>query len=320
MPGVTEQSPFAFFDRLAEIGGLDWRQTQAHVHGKLAAFAQKMEIDPPKLAKIDDIILDGAAGPLRARFYQPSLPSRPRPAIVFFHGGGFVTGSLDSHDSLCRRLASHSDCALISVDYRLAPEFPFPAAFDDARSAFLWVVARAKLLAIDPDRIAVAGDSTGGNLAAAISLDLMTYEGPSPALQVLFYPLLRFDAASAAPGEPLHYFVLTTRALDFFKRAYLASDIAGTDPRISPLHAPDLRGLPPAFIVSAGLDPLRTEAIDYAERLRSASVPVVFRDYPSQFHSFLNWTSLSLTAIDALRDAGEHIGVALGKLTASSEA
>lgn len=317
---MTEQSPFAFFDRLAEIGGLDWRQTQAHVQSKLVAFAQKLEVDPPKLAKIDDMIVDGATGPLRARFYQPSLRSRPQPAIVFFHGGGFVTGSLDSHDSLCRRLASHSDCALISVDYRLAPDFPFPAAFDDARAAFLWLVERAKLLAIDPDRIAVAGDSTGGNLAAAISLDLAGSEGPGPALQVLFYPLLQFSAAMTRRAAPIAPFLLTAQALDFCKRAYLAQNIAYDDPRISPLLANDLRGLPPAFIVSAGLDPLREEAIDYAERLREAGVPVVFRDYPSQFHSFLNWTSLSLVALDAIKDAGEHIGVTLGRLTTPSEA
>ncbi len=307
--------------QLAELSGVDWRLSVDQIRSAFFRAAQKLEIDPPALASVNDLLVDGAEGPLRARLYVPRACGHPPgPGIVFFHGGGFVLGDLESHDALCRRLADASRCRLLALDYRRAPEHKFPAAFEDAQSAWAWVMARAEAIGFDPDRVAVAGDSAGGNLAAGIALHTLRTGEKEPAMQALLYPLLQL--ADIAPGRfgLKQGFFLSGAALDYFKRAYLRAGADAMDERISPLLANDLAGIAPAFIVTAGLDPLHGEGTAYAARLAALGVPVTHRDYPSQTHGFFMMTALSVVARDAVRDAGLAIGRTLGAIGPESGA
>jgi acetyl esterase len=221
---------------------------------------------------------------------------------VFFHGGGFMYGDLDTHDGVCRLLCRHAGAHLLAIDYRLAPEHPFPAAVEDARAALRWASAHAQELGADPSRLGVAGDSAGGNLAAVASQLAARDGGPAPLLQLLIYPATdctRRRRSRQLFGEGLF---LTETHMDWFEASYLGSvgDAKGHDPRASPLLARDLSGLATALVVTAGLDPLRDEGEDYADALRAAGTPVVLRRFPGFIHGFIGAAGISRACRDAV--------------------
>ena len=257
-----------------------------------------------ELERVADLEIPGPAGTIPARLYVPPGVGDPGPLVVYYHGGGHVIGDLDTHDQPCRYLAREIPARVLAVDYRLAPEHPFPAAADDALAAFRWAVASAGELGADPARIAVAGDSAGGNLAAVVALDARGTDGP--AFQALVYPVA--DYSSRRPSYELfgEGFFLTREEMDWFRDNYFAEESDRTDPRASPILADDLTGVAPAFVLTAGFDPLRDEGEDYAERLRDAGVPTTLRREPDLVHGFINAVGLggrAGEAADGIADA-----------------
>jgi acetyl esterase/lipase len=243
---------------------------------------------------VSDLSIPGPAGQIPARHYRP-VTAKPTPLLVFFHGGGWTIGDLDTHDALCRLTCRDADVHVLSIDYRLAPEHPAPAAVDDAYAAFRWAHEHAADLGGIPDKVAVGGDSAGGNLAAVVSQlardDGVTQDatGPMPVLQWLIYPRTDFTAKTRSLSLFAEGFLLTKADMDWFEAEYLGgSGIEPTDPRVSPLLADTLSGLPPALIVTAGFDPLRDEGDRYAAALRDAGTPVDLRSIGSLTHGFAN--------------------------------
>lgn len=246
----------------------------------------------------------GAIGPLPARVYRPRDLPTPAPTLVFFHGGGWVVGDLDTHDGLCRKLAAHGRVQVIAVDYRLAPEHPYPAAADDAIAAFRDVAARAAELGADPRRLAIGGDSAGGNLSAVVA-QATRGDAIAPALQALFYPATDLTCSFPSHKRMADAFILGARAIAWYRGHYLGPDPSEArlrEPTGSPYHAADVAGVAPAYVLTAGFDPLRDEAIAYADRLRGAGVRVIARDEPAMVHGFLLITRLS-AACARLTDA-----------------
>ena len=258
------------------------------------------------IGAVTDRTIDGPGGPLRLRFYTPRGVDGPTPALVFFHGGGFVMGDLDTHDALCRFVAEHAQVRIVAVDYRLAPESPFPAAVEDAVAAWRWVHEHATGLAIDAARIAVGGDSAGGNLAAVVSQEMVHWGGPVPAFQWLIYPVTDFSAKTASRERFADGFILTDALMDVFESSYLVGDENRTDPRLSPLHG-DVTGLPPAYLVTAGFDPLRDEGEAYARKMSAAGVKVSFHREAGLVHSFASMVGYGTSAPAAMRRAARAL-------------
>jgi acetyl esterase len=240
------------------------------------------------VVEVREVEVAGGSGRLAARLYVGRGAASASPLLVYFHGGGWCSGSLETHDNLCRFLANETAIRVLSVDYRLAPEHRFPAAVDDALASFRDAAGRAQELGGDPARVAVGGDSAGGNLAA-VCAQLARSGGPQPALQLLIYPVLQIGDRSRRSYELFSDGYYLTRAdMDFYDRSYLVDPAQAADPRASPLRADELAGLPPALIVIAGFDPLRDEAIEYAERLRTAGVAVRVERVDGLPHAFAN--------------------------------
>jgi acetyl esterase/lipase len=256
------------------------------------------------VARIEDVEIPGPAGAIPARAYVPATAGTP-PVVVYYHGGGWVLGGLDSYDGTCRALANASGAAVVSIDYRLAPEHPFPAAVDDAWAALEWVAANAAELGADPARLAVAGDSAGGNLAAVVALQAR--DGGSPPLrgQLLVYPVT--DATMSHPSieENASGYFLTKADMEWFYGHY-APD-RPDDWRLSPLAAPDLAGVAPALVLTAEYDPLRDEGEAYARRLADAGVPVDLVRKDGLIHGFFGMVA----DVDQARDAMDQAGAAL---------
>jgi acetyl esterase len=245
-------------------------------------------------------VRDVDAGGVPGRLYLPSV-GRGGGLLVYLHGGGWTLGDLDSHDGVARGLALQSDQAVLSVDYRLAPEHKAPAGADDAFTAFVWARDHAADLGADADRVAVGGDSAGGNLAALVA-QRARHEGPGvPALQLLFYPITNYRDETRSQTLFAHGYFLTKHDLNWFRSRYLdGAQFDAADPRVSPLLADDLSGLPPALLLTAGFDPLRDEGRQYAEAMREAGVTVDYREFGSLVHGFANFFPLgggSATAI-----------------------
>jgi acetyl esterase len=278
----------------------------------------------PELAKIEDSSLPGPAGDVPIRIYTPSLPPTPGtppggdgplPVVVFFHGGGFTIGSLTSHDPVAHKLAAESGAIVVAVDYRLAPEHKFPAAVEDCFAALQWVAGHAAELGGDPARIAVAGDSAGGNLAAAVAQASRT-GGPRLAAQLLIYPATDRAGNYGAAAENANYpsrqqnadgYFLTGDAMRFFAGHYLPRLKDSEDPRASPLRNADLAGLPRAVITTAEFDPLRDEGEAYAERLREADVPVELTRYDGMIHGFFALGMVTPVAGEAMALAASRL-------------
>jgi acetyl esterase len=260
------------------------------------------------VAAVADHRVPVAGGEITVRLYSPG-GSGPRPVLVFYHGGGWVIGDLETHDGICRSLANATACAVASVDYRLAPEHRYPVAAEDSYAALQWVIANGRRLGIDATRVAVGGDSAGGNLATAVSLMARDRRTPMPAFQALIYPVTDYNLDTPSYRENATGYVLTREAMRWFFGHYLAREEQAHEPYLSPLRAASLANLPPALVITAGCDPLRDEGEAYAARLRDAGVPVTLTRYPGMFHGFFRMTRL----LDQARVALDEVAAALRK-------
>jgi acetyl esterase len=254
-----------------------------------SAMSGSLPLDETGLGEVRDLTVAGEAGDLPARLYRPEGAAPDCPVIVFFHGGGWVVGSVASHDNLCGRLAADSGCAVISVDYRLAPETKFPGAAEDAYAATAWVAGHASELGVDASRLVVAGDSAGGNLAAVTSLLARERGGPAIAFQLLIYPVtdLSQDYPSYAENGSLGY-LLTSNSMTWFADHYVGG-VEDVDWRAAPITAASFADLPPALVITAEYDPLRDEGEAYAAKLEAAGVPVTTRRFDGMCHGFLSF-------------------------------
>jgi acetyl esterase len=262
---------------------------------------------PEPVSNVVSMDIPGPAGDLPIRVYTPK-GNPPFPVLIFFHGGGWVICNLDTHDSLCRSFANGTPCVVVSVDYRLAPEHKFPAAVDDSYAATLWVAQNADRLNGDPARIAVAGDSAGGDLAAVVSLMARDRAGPAIACQVLIYPITDLSSfETASYREHAESYILTKASMEYYRGHYLGSERDSYHPYASPLLAPDLNGLPPAFVVIAEFDVLADEAEAYAKRLEQAGVPVTYTCYDGMIHPFLSFIGVLDRARDALAEIAAQL-------------
>jgi acetyl esterase len=261
---------------------------------------------------VSEMEFAGPGGTIRALHYRPDvLPAVDRmPILIYFHGGGWVVGAPESADSTCRLLALHAGVQVLSVDYRMAPEHPYPAAFDDCLAAYDYVVAHADSLGIDPQRIALGGDSAGGNLTATVALATRDRD-IKPAYALMFYPVTDIAEEHPSRREFANHYFLTNGMMRWFADHYAPAEVDRADPYVSPLHADDVSGMPPSYVATAGFDPLRDEGQAFADRLAAAGVPVVKRHYPRFIHGFANFTRKGLGGKDAVVEAAGALRVGL---------
>ena len=266
-----------------------------------------------QVGSVEDTTVPGGDGPVPARIYRPATPG-PHPTVVFLHGGGFVIGDLDTHDDHTRLICRDVDAVVVSVDYRRAPETPFPGGYQDCLAATLWAVEHAAELGGDPARVAVAGDSAGGNLSAAVTLGARD-KGVTLAAQMLIYPGVDFvedEDEHPSRVENAEGYFLTAEDMRWFRDHYVPDPASRTDPYASVLRAPDLTGLPPAVIGTAEYDPLRDEGEAYAAALEKAGVPVTARRFDGLIHGFYGLPHVSPAAADAIRQMNADFKELLG--------
>lgn len=280
-----------------------WRQ--GAVHFREVNRAPMPEVREP-VARVEERTISGEDRTTGLRIYTPDGPG-PFPLMMFFHGGGFVTCDLDSHDPVCRRLCNLTGAVIVAVDYALAPEHPFPAAPEDCYQATCYAVEMAASLNADPDRLIVVGDSAGGNLASVVCLLSRERGGPTIRHQVLYYPATSHRCDTPSWTEFATGYFLTKPMMQWFWQQYLQNPEDGESPLASPLLTPDPSGLPPATIFTAGLDPLRDEGLAWAKALERAGVPATARDFPGLIHGFLNFAVLVEPADVALRESAAMI-------------
>ena len=264
---------------------------------------------PPEIGAVRNLVAQGPGGPIPLRVYRPAgvAASVALPGLMYFHGGGWVIGDLDTHDVLCRQLTAEAGVTVVNVDYRLAPEHKFPAAADDAWAATRWTVAHASELGVDAGRLAVGGDSAGGNLAAVVALQARDAGAPIIKLQVLVYPVTDVAAESRSYQDFSEGYMLTRESMRWFTAHYLAAAGQANDWRVSPLRASSHAGLPPALVVTAGFDPLRDEGAAYAAKLQQAGVLVDYVCYGGMIHGFAGMGKL----IETGNRAVSHIAATL---------
>jgi acetyl esterase len=285
--------------------------TAAQARADFDASSPLLDVDPPALAHERQLSLptrDGAM--IAARLYAQRAPDAQNlmPVLLYMHGGGFVVGSLDSHQPLCRGLAADSGAAVLSIGYRLAPEYKFPTAFEDAVDALAWIGREGLAAGLDARRVAVGGDSAGGTLAAALAIEARDKCGlPRPVLQVLAYPGLSSRQVSDSYHRYGSGFLLERDTIDWFFAQYLRDDSDRTDWRFAPLAACDLSGLPPAFVMLAEYDPLVDEGREYAAKLRAAGVAVDLQVYPGMIHEFLRMGNVVTAALRARAAIGQAL-------------
>jgi acetyl esterase len=263
---------------------------------------------PPVTTWVQDLVAPGAAGPIPIRLYRPpdTPAGRLLPLLVYYHGGGWVLGDIETGDAFCTALAVRVGIAVAAVDYRLAPEHPFPAAVEDSVHALTWLASEAKALGLRHDRIAVAGDSAGGNLAAVCALTAQNAGGLALRAQILLYPVTDMTMTSDSYERNASGYLLGAATMRWFRSLYLGEEDPG-DWRASPLKAPRLDGLPPALVVTCGFDPLHDEGLAFAERLRAAGVPTRYYAYPNQIHGFALWGKLVRDAETVLSQVAEEL-------------
>lgn len=280
---------------------------------QLEEMSKTRDADRTPVRMVADTVIDGPGGNLTLRFYWPDVEQTAlAPAVMFFHGGGHVVGSINSHDLVARNLCADTGYLVVSVDYRLAPENKFPAAPEDCYVATKWVAANTRQLGVDPERIAVAGDSAGGNLAAVVAMMAREAGGPAIRHQLLIYPVADFalDAPSYetwAEGAG----ILTARGMEWFRGHYLNGPEDRSDWRAAPLRANDFHGLPAATVITAECDVLHDEGVALAEALAAAGVPVAHRDYPGMMHGFYSFAPVIDDGRAAQRHAAEALRAAL---------
>jgi acetyl esterase len=267
--------------------------------------------EPPELKSVRALAIPSPAGTIPARVYTPTTLRQTNglaPGLVFFHGGGWVIGNLDSHDVACRTLAQEGELIVISVDYRLSPEHKFPAAVEDSIAATEWTSKTAGQLGIDAARLMVGGDSAGGNLAAVVAIHARDAGNQAKlAGQLLIYPGTDFRMTHPSHREPETSVLLTHSVIQWFRDHYLNSAADVDDWRASPARVENLAGLPPSYLLTAGADPLRDEGNEYARRLKDAGVPVTYRTFPGQFHGFFTMGKLLPQANVAAREIGSWL-------------
>lgn len=301
-----------FLDQFSQLNAPPMESLPIDVTRRALILASTVKMAPAKLAKIETRMIAGPDGqPLKIRIYWPA-GTGPFGACLYFHGGGWVLNNIDTHDDLVQRLAEASGCVFVSVDYRLAPEHKYPAALEDSYAALNWVAANAKDLNIDPTRIAVSGDSAGGNLAAATCLMARDRGGPAVAFQVLIYPITDCDFERASYQENADGYFLTKSQMQWFWKHYVDSVAQMCEPYASPLRAASLQGLPAALILTAEFDPLRDEGEAYAAALRNAGVPVEMTRYDGMIHAFLKRVDQFDTAVVAIQEIGRALKHQLG--------
>lgn len=306
-------------EELGAVLGLDDVKGDSSIAGlapdvaraKFAEGIALIEGDAPPGVRSRELTYRGAASDLRARLYEPDGVPSPAPGILYAHGGGFMTCDLDTHDVFCRRLALGARARVVSIDYRRSPEHRFPAALDDGLAAFRWLVDAAPSLGIDARRIAVAGDSAGGHLSALIAQHTRD-DAIAPALQALIYPAVDATCASPSHRELGSDWMLTQEMISVFYTAYFGADTSCyRDPDISPLFAASLAGVAPALVYTAGFDPLKDEALAYAERLAQAGVPRRHHRFSTLIHGFITMTGASRASRTACERIASEVGEAL---------
>jgi len=302
-----------FLDQMAMVPGPKMFELPAPQGREM--FVGMMQMIGPKdvpIGKVENIKIPGPGGEIAARVYTPvAAGADALPVLIYFHGGGFVIGDLDTHDGLCRQFANEGDFRVIAVDYRLAPEHKFPAALDDAIAAVQWIEAHASELGVDANKIAVGGDSAGGALAAEVT-QLAKAKGPKVAFQLLMFPVTQIGKETSSLREFAVGYFLDRATLDWFFGHYIPDGTDKTDTRVSPLNAADFKGLPPAYVMLGGYDPLHDEGLAYAKKLQEAGVKVEIADYAGMVHCFIYMQAVLPQAVGAVTAAAKAVRAGLG--------
>jgi acetyl esterase len=298
---ALDQASVAWLEQARDSGFPPvYELTPAQARENSATLRRQRQPGPgPELARVEDAKVPVSGGSVPVRVLVP--PGQPRAVIVYYHGGGWVLGSIDESDLLGRTLAERTGCAVVLVGYRLAPEYRFPTAVDDSQDALDWAVTHLTEIAGSPVPVVVAGDSAGGNLAAVLARRARSHGGPPISLQVLVYPVTDCDLSTTSYTDPANQLILSAQSMVWFWDHYAPEQAARTHPDASPLRAPDVSHLPPAVIITAEHDVLRDEGELYATRLVKAGVPVVFRRFDGQMHGFFTQVGI-LTATDEAID------------------
>ena len=294
----------AMVDQLATMGGPTSREVGAVQSREMYKLMSALDGDLIDVARIENLTIDGIPARLYAHSTTPLLP-----ILVWYHGGGFTIGDLDTADRTCRKLAARTGAIVVSIDYRLSPEHPFPAAADDCLTALRWIASNGASIGGDASRIAVGGDSAGGNLAAVVAVHARD-EGIPLRYQLLVYPVTDCTMSAASYEENGVGYLLTADTMDWFIGNYLGGTTDPKDPRVSPLFTDDMNGVAPALVITAEFDPLRDEGEAYADRLRDAGVDVETRRFDGQVHGFFGLGSITPVA-------GEALDLAIARLAAA---
>lgn len=301
-----------FLDAMAEQDAPGWEQLTPTESREVFSGLTDLFGDGPTVARVEDRVSDKS---ISVRLYWPSGDG-PFPAVVYFHGGGWVLGDLDTHDALCRRMANRSSAVVVSVDYQRSPEAAFPSAIEDCYAATQYVADQAEGLRVDPNQIIVAGDSAGGNLAAAVAIMARDREGPKICLQVLVYPVLDHRCETDSYRDFAEGFGLTKASMQWFWQQYLGPDGDGSNPLASPLLADEFAGLPQTHIITAEYDVLRDEGEQYVNRLKESGVPTTHRRYDGMIHGFVQLAGV----FDVGRDAVDDIATVIRDVTTRNRA
>lgn len=305
----------AYIDQQAALGAPPLHKLtpqQVRAGSRMQVEQAALYFTPEQVAKVENRTIPAPTGEIPVRIYTPD-GAGPFPLLVFFHGGGWVVGDLDTHDALCRALTNAAACVVLAVDYRLAPEHKFPAATEDCYVATEWAAAHAAEINADPDRIAVGGDSAGGNLSAVVTILARDRGGPSLSFQLLIYPATDFSTEFPSRIENADAPILDTDSMRWCMNHYLNDEADKTNPLASPLLTSDFHNLPPALVITAEYDPLRDEGEAYAERLKAAGVPVTVRRYDGLVHGFFSYGVGVDRVQQAMAETAESLRSAFGK-------
>lgn len=309
MPLDPECVPFVRAMAEAEI--VDSSRLTPQMLRKSIGSMAGMSDTGPEVAQVSELFAPGPGGNVPVRVFRPRTDEL-LPVLVFFHGGGFVVGDVDTHDGTCRTLAVAADCIVVSADYRLAPEHPYPAGVEDCYAATSWAVEIAESLGGDPSRVSVGGDSAGGNMAAVVALMARDRGGPALVSQLLIYPVVDCDFETPSYAENAHGYLLTRPLMQWFWQQYLSDPAHALDAYACPGKATDLAKLPAAIVLTAGYDPLRDEGDEYARRLEAAGTATVHRRWDGMIHGFFAMTAMLTAARDAVAFAAEQLRITWG--------